>query len=96
MITLVVDMAAKEGKADEFEGVMKNLAEKVLANESGCKLYQLARSKKDANGYVLLERYVDDEALAVHSNTDYFKAGIPAMMACLDGPPQIKIFDEVE
>ena len=96
MITLVVNMTTKEGKAAEFESVMKALSEKVVANESGCKLYQLARSKSTENAYVLLERYVDEEALAVHSNTDYFKAGIPGMMACLDGRPDIAMYDEVE
>lgn len=96
MIALVVQMKAREDKAAEFEGVMKALAEKVRANESGCALYQLARSKKSALEYVLLERYQDEAALAQHSGSDHFKQAMPAMMACLDGPPQVSVYDEID
>jgi quinol monooxygenase YgiN len=95
VIALVVEMKAKDGRAQDLERVMKALGEKVLANESGCELYQLARSKRDARSYVLLERYADSEALALHSGTDYFKAALPEMMACLDGAPKIAMYDEV-
>ncbi len=95
MIALVVDMKVKEGKGAELESVITGLGEKVLANEDGCKMYQLARSKKDADTYVLIERYVDDAALALHGGTDYFKAAMPKMMGALDGPPKISMFEEV-
>jgi quinol monooxygenase YgiN len=44
---------------------------------------------------VLIERYTDDAALAHHSNTPYFKAGIGEMMALVDGRPEIRLFDEL-
>ncbi len=96
MIALTASLVAMEGKEKELERVIGALSEKVLANESGCVLYQLARSRNDPRAYVLLERYRDEAALSHHSNTDYFKAAIPEMMACLDGPPRIAMFEDVE
>ena len=95
MIALTATLTAKEGSEADLERVIRGLREKVLANESGCALYQLARSRSDGRSYVVLERYRDEEALSHHSNTDYFKAAIPEMMACLDGPPCIASFEEV-
>ena len=56
----------------------------------------LARFRQRIRAYVLLERYVDEKALAVHSNTDYFKTAIPEMMTSLEEPPQIAIYEEVD
>lgn len=96
MIALTAHMTAKEGKEADLERVLGALAEKVLANESGCKMYQLTRSKADPRSYLVIERYEDDAALAYHSNTDHFKAAIPEIMACLEAPPQIALFEELE
>ena len=96
MIAVIATLKAKEGKEEELVGVLKALGSKVLANESDCKLYQLSRSKSDPQTYVLMERYTDGAALAQHSNTEYFKAGIPNMIACCEGPPQVALYDEIE
>ncbi len=95
MIAVTATLKIKAGKEAEFEGVMRELGEKVRANESGCKLYQLARSKKDPTIYVVIERYDDQEAFTVHSGTDYFKSAVPKMSTCFDGPPAIEIFEEI-
>jgi quinol monooxygenase YgiN len=95
VIALTATMKAKEGRETEFERVMQGRAEKVLANETGCKLYQLSRSKTDPRTYLLMERYTDEDALRVHSNTGYFKAAVPEMMGCCEGPPAISLYDEV-
>jgi len=44
---------------------------------------------------LLVEDNPDDAALARHSNTDYFKAGIGEMMALVEGRPEIRLFDEL-
>ncbi len=95
MLAVTATLKIKAGKEEEVEGVMRGLGEKVRANESGCKLYQLARSKKDPQVYVVLERYDDKDAFATHSQTDYFKAAVPKMGQCFDGPPAIEIFEEI-
>ncbi len=95
MVAVTATLKVKEGKEAELERVMKALAEQVLANEPGCEMYRLCRSKQSPQEYVVLERYVDDDALGAHANSDHFKAAIPEMMACCDGPPRILLFDEV-
>ncbi len=95
MIAVTATLKIKAGKEAEFERVMQELGEKVRANESGCKLYQLARSKKDPTTYVVLERYEDQDAFTAHSKTDYFKLAVPKMGKCFDGPPAIEIFEEI-
>ncbi len=96
MIAVTATLKIKAGKEAEFEGVMQALGGKVRANESGCKLYQLARSKKDPAIYVVIERYDDQEAFTAHSRTDYFKSAVPKMSSCFDGPPAIEIFEELD
>ena len=95
MVAVTAHVKVKEGMGEELERVMKALAEKVLANEPGCEQYQLCRSKQDPQAYVVMERYQDDDALGAHANSEHFKAAIPEMMACCEGPPNILLFDEV-
>ena len=96
MIAVTATLKAKEGQQACLERVIQALAEKVRSNEPDCRLYQLSRSKNDPQNYLLMERYTDASALGQHSNTEYFKAAVGPMMACLDGPPRIELFDEVE
>jgi quinol monooxygenase YgiN len=95
VIAVTATLKAKAGKEQDLARAIQTLAQKVRANEPDCKLYQLARSKSDPQLFVLIERYTDDAALARHSNTDYFKAGIGEMMALVEGRPEIKLFDEI-
>jgi quinol monooxygenase YgiN len=95
VIAVTATLKAKAGKEQELTRVVQALAQKVRANEPDCKLYQLARSKSDPALFVLIERYANDAALARHSNTDYFKAGIGEMMALVEGRPEIRLFDEL-
>src|SRR5262245_40222175 len=95
VIAVTATLKAKPGREQDLARAVQTLAQKVRANEPDCKLYQLARSKNDPTLFVLLERYTDDAALARHSNTDYFKAGIPEMMALVEGRPEIRLFDEI-
>jgi quinol monooxygenase YgiN len=95
VIAVTATLKAKPGREQDLARVVQALAQKVRANEPDCKLYQLARSKSDPALFVLLERYTDDAALARHSNTEYFKAGIGEMMALVDGRPEVRLFDEI-
>jgi quinol monooxygenase YgiN len=95
VIAVTATLKAKPGREQDLARAVQALAQKVRANEPDCKLYQLARSKNDPALFVLLERYTDDAALARHSNTEYFKAGIGEMMALVEGRPEIRLFDEL-
>lgn len=95
MIGIVATIKVQDGKNAEFEKVFLDMAAKVKANESGCLLYQLTRSKSDPNTYKVLELYADADALKLHGGTDYFKAGGAAMGPTLAGRPEIEYLDAV-
>ena len=94
VIAVVATIPVKEGKEADFEAVMKDLAEKVRANEPGTTLYQVCKSVQGPT-YVVLENYTDQAALGHHSGTSYFKEAMPKMGACMAGAPKIEIFEVI-
>lgn len=95
MIALIATLPVQEGKGPELEAVFAELAAKVRANEPGCKLYQLTKSRTEANVYKVLEIYADDAALAAHGASDHFKELSPKMGPCLAGRPNLEMLDAV-
>jgi quinol monooxygenase YgiN len=95
MIGIIAVLKTQDGKGPEFEAVFAELAAKVRANEAGAKLYQLTKSRTEPNTYKVLELYADQDALAAHGQTDYFKDLGRKMGAFMDGRPQVEILDSV-
>lgn len=96
MLAVVATIRVKEGKEAEFEGVMKELVAQTRANEPGCKLYALHRTKGTDRVYVVLERYEDEAAFREHSSSEHFKAATARMAPCFDGAPKIDVLEEIE
>lgn len=94
MISLVVKLPLKEGKADEFTEAFKEIAAGV-ATEEGNHLYSLNFSEKEPNLAVIMERYTDQAALGVHSQSDHFKAFNKNVGGLVAGPPEMLIMEEV-
>ena len=95
MLAITSRLKVKKGREADFERVALELAESTLANEKDCHGYRLARSPHDPQLYELLERYADDAALAIHSNSNHLRDAVPALMDCLDGTPEVALFEEV-
>ena len=95
MIGIVATLKVQDGKGAEFEGVFRDLAEKVRANEPGNLMYQLTKSRADPNTYKVLELYKDQDALTHHGGTEYFRAAGPKFAAVLGGRPEIEYLDGV-
>jgi quinol monooxygenase YgiN len=83
-------------KAAEFEAVFLELAATVKANEAGCLVYQLTKSRTEPGIYKVLEFYADSDALKAHGQTDYFKAAGAKMGPTMAGAPVIEYLDAVE
>lgn len=83
------------GKNQEFEAIFKQLVTAVLANEKGCLLYALHKSREDAQTYMVLEQYVDEIALQSHSKTDHYRIFGRQMSVYLATPPEIKLMDSI-
>jgi quinol monooxygenase YgiN len=89
MFTIVATLPIQPGKTAEFEKVFAELAEKVIANEPGCKRYELCRSTVNPNSYVVVENYADQASLDHHGKTPYFLEAFGKFGSLLSGAPQI-------
>ena len=95
MISVTAELRAKEGRQPELEKLMLRLAEQVRDEEPGCRMYVFARSRHDPRLYVTLERYDDEEALSAHAHAEHTTKAIDGMMACLEEPPRLALFEEL-
>lgn len=93
MIGVIATLKIQEGRGTEFEGAANQLVEKVNANEEGVIHYDLY--KQDDTTYIFLERYKNEDALAIYRETDYFKAIGAQMAAFMAGAPDIKVLKSV-
>lgn len=93
MIGVVATLKIQDGKGAEFEAVANQLVEKVNANEQGVVYYDLY--KQDETTYVFLERYKNEEALAIHRKTDYFVSIGAKMGVYMTGAPVVQVLQSV-
>jgi quinol monooxygenase YgiN len=95
MIGLVATLKVQPDKTAEFETVFGELVAQVRVNEKGCRLYQLARTRKDPCVYKVLELYDDQAALDAHMKAEYFKGAAGKFGGLLAGAPDTDFFDAV-
>ncbi|MGR6331102.1 putative quinol monooxygenase [Sphingomonas sp. XXL09] len=95
MIVTMVRLTVKPGSGDCFERAFADQAEAVRANEPGNRLYELFRSKKPDGGYMLVEIYEDDDALARHRASPHMAVHRPRTTPFLAIAPDIEMFDHV-
>lgn len=98
MIGLIARLKVQEGKGPEFEAAFRPLAAKVTSDEEpGNLLYQLCKSRTDANTYVVMELYADQAAVEAHAKTPHFEALFPKLREYLQpGPPDFEFVDSVD
>lgn len=84
-----------EGKNKEFESIFKQLVSAVLTEEKGCLLYALHQSRHDTQTYIVLEQYVDESSLNIHSKTEHYRHFGQKMLGCLAGAPEIELMDSI-
>jgi quinol monooxygenase YgiN len=96
MIGVVATLKVQAEKSAEFEKVFLDLQNRVKANEPGCLVYQLTKSRTEEGVYKVLELYASMDALKHHGGTDYFKAAGAAMGPTMAAAPIIEYLDAVE
>ena len=92
MIAILAKLNVAEGKEEEFEKIMLGLAQQVREKESGNHLYTLV---KDDDGYMVMEIYEDQAALAAHGSSDHFRASGREMAGVMAGAPVIRQYEVV-
>ncbi len=95
MIGLVATLRVREGEAEIFEDIFRQVMDLVRAEEPGCLLYQLTKSREDANVYKVLELYADQAALTAHGGHALLREAFARMRGCLLGRPEIEYLDGV-
>ncbi|MBW1710638.1 MAG: antibiotic biosynthesis monooxygenase [Deltaproteobacteria bacterium] len=94
MISLVVKLPIKEGMVDEFIELFKELMD-LVAKEEGNLLYSISKNPAEPNTVVIMERYKDEEALAAHGASDYFKEYNRKFGPFVAGKPEMMKMEEV-
>lgn len=95
MLAIVATIKVQPGKGPDFEAVFQRLAAAVRQNEPGNQLYQLTRSRAEADTYKVLEIYKDEEAIAAHRAADHFREIGREMGPFMAGRPDVEILDGV-
>jgi quinol monooxygenase YgiN len=94
-IGVIATLTVAEGKNAEFESIFSELVEQVNANEPGCNFYQIHKSRKDSQVYVVLEQYTDQESFEGHGKTDHFRRLSKQMGGCMAAAPDIELVDGI-
>jgi quinol monooxygenase YgiN len=89
-IGVIVKLHVKEGMNSEFEAIFKQLTKAVDEDEPGNNIYELHKSKSDTQIYIVLEQYVDEDALAAHDDTVHVKTLGAQLLPCLVSAPDIE------
>lgn len=90
MITFVVHLRVRPGKAAAFEAVLAEVVRLTRAHEPGVEYYDFAASADEPECYVVIEVYRDAQAHAAHMAQPWITRSLAAMADLLDGPPQIR------
>ncbi|MDZ7684539.1 MAG: putative quinol monooxygenase [Gammaproteobacteria bacterium] len=93
-ISLIAKLTIQDGKNEEFENIFKELEEAVRANEPGNVFYSCNRTD-NANEYIVLEQYVDQEALDAHRDTDHFKKIGGKLGGVMAGRPDLQRLETI-
>lgn len=80
----------------EFELAFSRYQGTVRAQESGCVFFCLHKSRDTVGDYVVMEQYINDDALVEHRNTAHYKALPERMGGFLAAPPEIQVYDSVK
>lgn len=95
MIGVIATIRVKDGKAAAFEQVFRALATEVRAKEPGVLVYEMTRSRTEANLYKAFEIYRDQATVDAHGATDYFRRGYAELLELIEGEMGIEMLDVV-
>ncbi len=92
MIVVVAKSILKEGKAEEFKNLTKELIEETR-KENGCIEYNLYEDMENVNLLTFVEKWEDMACLKAHFEAPHFKKIIPQLGDLRDGS-ELNIYKE--
>lgn len=84
----------KEGKLDVVLDLMKEVAKKS-SQEEGNLFYKVHQSQPDENTLILFEGYVDENAVEIHRNSEYFKSLVMGQIVPLLDSREVILMDKI-
>jgi len=93
MLGIIARVRIHKGREADWERIFAERRKRVLAIEPDTLIYDLLRSKADPSVYIAVERFTSEEAYFAHRAGSQ---GHEAMLACIDGDPEIDYMDLVE
>jgi quinol monooxygenase YgiN len=87
---IAVHIKVKDGAGPRFERAFAEAA-KESRKEKGNRVYDLSRSTKNPNEYLIYERWENLAALAAHLQSAHFQKAVGALGDVGDGPPDIRV-----
>lgn len=94
-VGVIAILKVQDGQKDEFERLIADLGAQVRANEPGNIMYELTKSRTEANTYKVLELYKDQDALVAHRSAPHYKAAEAGLGGVLSGRPDVEYLDTV-
>lgn len=94
MITVTTRLLAAEGREDELQGALEAICAAALETP-GCCLSEASKSAHDSRRFLLLACFADAGAHAAHANSESFAQALPGLMDCLEGLPDIEIYEDL-
>jgi quinol monooxygenase YgiN len=89
MITFIANLRVPAKNATAFEDLMSHVTALTLENEPGVVYYGFAKSVEDAESYVVVEIYRDQDAVAAHGANAWVGDSVPKMLELTEGMPQL-------
>lgn len=84
------------GMQEEFERSTKFHINNIRERDPSYSLYSLAKIKDSDTRYLLVQRFESWETQEAHQTYDYVLDAMPAMNACIAGPPTIELLDIID
>lgn len=91
MIIIVAKCLLHEGKIEEF----KILAEKLInesRKEEGCISYELCQDVNNKNILTFIEKWVSQEAIDIHNNSNHFTSIVPKLRQLQVGESEVNLY----
>ena len=95
MITVTAMQRVRLDKEAQLDALMRDLKDDIEANEPGCLRFDYVRVDDDRQTRLVYEQYRDAVAFEYHKKTPYLRKFIPAMLDCLQVPPEVTVYDDV-
>lgn len=92
MVTVIVRVKAIEERRKEFLTLVSEFVEKTR-KEEGCTAHEFLQDVNNKNNFVFVEKWVDEEAVNRHNNSDHFVRIIGQLRNLEEKEPEINMFN---